>query len=183
MKLGKVIGNVVSSMKDPGLDSLRLLVIQGLDDNLEPVGNPYVAADGILTAGPEDIVYLVSKKEAALVFSKELVPIDECIVGFVEEHFVTKQAKKKASKKKLPPTLPIKESQATKKTKPLKKTESLPSEPIMKFKIPKSTKPTIKAESPVTNNKQKRKTRAGKKKLSQDMRRQAKTSSKRRKSQ
>jgi len=183
MKLGKVIGNVVSSMKDPGLDSLRLLVIQGLDDNLEPVGNPYVAADGILTAGPEDIVYLVSKKEAALVFSKELVPIDECIVGFVEEHFVTKRAKKKVSKKKLPPTLPIKDAPAIKKIEPPKKTESLSSEPIKKIKIPKQIKPSIKTDSPVTNNKQTRKTRAGKKKLPQDMKRQTKKSSQRRKSQ
>ncbi|MHA2238887.1 MAG: EutN/CcmL family microcompartment protein, partial [Candidatus Hodarchaeales archaeon] len=110
MKLGKVIGNVVASEKAPGLISLRfglislrLLVIQGLDDNLQPQGSPYVAADGIETAGPGDIVYLVSKKEAAYVFDKELVPIDECIVGFVEEYFVTQSALKKLKKKKRAP--------------------------------------------------------------------------------
>ena len=47
MKLGKVIGNVVSSIKDPGLDSLRLLIVHGLDDTLKLNGNQYVAADGI----------------------------------------------------------------------------------------------------------------------------------------
>ncbi|MHA1994439.1 MAG: EutN/CcmL family microcompartment protein [Candidatus Hodarchaeales archaeon] len=106
MKLGKVIGNVVATTKDPGLDSLRLLVVQGLDDNLQPLGNPYVAADGIETAGPGDIVYVVSKKEAAIVFPKELVPIDECIVGYIEEYYVTKSAKRKPQqrkKKKAPP--------------------------------------------------------------------------------
>jgi len=159
MKLGKVIGNVVGTIKDPGLDSLRLLVVQGLDDNLEPFGTPYVAADGILTAGPGDIVYLVSKKEAALVFSKELVPIDECIVGFVEEHFVTKRAKRKTRKKKTPPSEPIKESQANKNAKPPKKTES-----------------------PVTKGKQPRKTQARKKKLHQNVSQQGKTSSQRRES-
>ena len=125
MKIGKVIGKVVSSIKDPGLDSLRLLIVQGLNDSLEPIGNPYVAADGILTAGPGDLVYLVSKKEAALVFSKELVPIDECIVGFVEEHFVIKQAKRKPRKRKAPPTLPTKDKPSTKARKAPKK-EILP---------------------------------------------------------
>ncbi len=100
MKLGKVIGNVVASTKDPGLNSLRLLVVQGLDDNLQPLGSPYVAADGIETAGPGDIVYVVSKKEAAIVFPKELVPIDECIVGYIEEYYVTKSAKRKPQKRK-----------------------------------------------------------------------------------
>ncbi len=137
MKLGKVIGNVVATIKDPGLNSLRLLVVQGLDDNLQPLGNPYVAADGIETAGPGDIVYVVSKKEAAFVFPKELVPIDECIVGYIEEYYVTKSAKKKPQKrkeKKLPP--PTIESPDV----PIeRKSEDIPiettSEPIPKTKV------------------------------------------------
>ncbi|MHA2298409.1 MAG: EutN/CcmL family microcompartment protein [Candidatus Hodarchaeales archaeon] len=94
MKLGKVIGNIVATVKDPGLERLRLLVVQGLDDDYQPIGNPFVAADGILTAGPGDIVYLVSKKEAAIAISKDkLIPIDECIVGYVDEYEVIKTAK------------------------------------------------------------------------------------------
>jgi microcompartment protein CcmK/EutM len=95
LKLGKVIGNVVATVKDPGLEGLRFLVVQGLDDNFHPIGEPYVAADGIYTAGEGDIVYVVSKKEAALAISNGLVPIDECIVGFVEEYTVVPAAKKK----------------------------------------------------------------------------------------
>lgn len=107
VKLGKVIGNVVASVKDPGLTGLRLLVVQGLDDNFEPIGKPYVAADGIYTAGPGDIVYLVSKKEAAIAISTGLVPIDECIVGFVEEYNVKKPKKKMRPKKTpTPPKVP-----------------------------------------------------------------------------
>ena len=95
MKLGKVIGNVVATAKDPGLEGLRFLVVQGLDDNFQPIGKPYVAADGIYTAGEGDIVYVVSKKEAALAISRGLVPIDECVVGFVEEYTVVPAAKKR----------------------------------------------------------------------------------------
>lgn len=109
LKLGKVVGNVVASVKDPGLVGLRLLVVQGLNDDFEPIGKPYVAADGIYTAGPGDIVYLVSKKEAALAISKGLVPIDECIVGFVEEYNVIKpREKKRPVKTPTPPKAPPK---------------------------------------------------------------------------
>ncbi len=106
LKLGKVIGNVVASVKDSGLVGLRLLVVQGLNDDFEPIGKPYVAADGIYTAGPGDIVYLVSKKEAAIAISKGLVPIDECIVGFVEEYNVKKPRKKKVPKTPTPEKAP-----------------------------------------------------------------------------
>ena len=151
MKLGKVIGNVVATIKDPGLKSLRLLVVQGLDDNFKPSGKPYVAADGIETAGPGDIVYIVSKKEAAIVFPEELVPIDECIVGYVEEYYVTKKALKKPSKKKAPPpTLeppvveppPIVEDEIS--SPPPKIVEKTPP----KQKIPTTT--TTKSKSPTT---------------------------------
>jgi ethanolamine utilization protein EutN len=174
MKLGKVIGNVVSTVKDPGLDSIRLLIVQGLDDNLEPNGNPYVAADGILTAGPGDIVYLVSKKEAALVFSKELVPIDECIVGFVEEHFVTKRAKRKTRKKKAPPpTIPLKD-------KPPKKPKTPSARPVKKVQTDKPTSLSEEPETPKTRKKKRKKPKAVKKKVPTDVRPQTKTPSQRR---
>ncbi|MFX0209791.1 MAG: EutN/CcmL family microcompartment protein, partial [Candidatus Hodarchaeota archaeon] len=103
MKLGKVIGNVVATVKDPGLEGLRLLIVQGLDDNFQSIGEPYVAADGIQTAGPGDIVYVVSKKEAAFAIPRELVPIDECIVGYVEEYHVIEEARKKRAPPKPEP--------------------------------------------------------------------------------
>lgn len=101
MKLGKIVGNVVASVKDPGLIGLRLLVVQGLDDDYNPIGEPYVAADGINTAGPGDIVYLVSKKEAAVALSKDkLIPIDECVVGYIDDYNVKKiLIKEKPAKK------------------------------------------------------------------------------------
>ncbi len=151
MKLGKVIGNVVASTKDPGLNSLRLLIVQGLDDNLQPLGTPYVAADGIETAGPGDIVYVVSKKEAAIVFPKELVPIDECIVGYVEEYYVTKSAKRKPQRKRKkkapPPTLkPLEEEPEEEIREITEKTalESIPKSKVPPAEVDEETKPIPK---------------------------------------
>jgi microcompartment protein CcmK/EutM len=131
LKLGKVIGNVVASVKDPGLEGLRLLIVQGLDDNFKSIGDPYVAADGIQTAGPGDIVYVVSKKEAAIAISRDLVPIDECIVGFVEEYTVIKEAKKKSveAKRKAkvqPPPKKVSRSRPPSKKSSLIREKSVP---------------------------------------------------------
>lgn len=144
MKLGKVIGNVVASVKDPGLEGLRLLVIQGLDDNMQPIGHPYVAADGILTAGPGDLVYIVSSKEAAFAVSKDdLVPIDECIVGFIDSYNVVKEAKKERvpTKKKEPKIKPKKPKAPLKSQDVKKRTSAKPPPATLKLKPEAESEP------------------------------------------
>ncbi|HUU01871.1 MAG TPA: EutN/CcmL family microcompartment protein [Myxococcota bacterium] len=84
MRLGKVIGRVVATIKDPELEGLRLLVVQGLDQNLRPSGEAFVAVDGIRCAGPGDVVYLVMKRDAAIALGDK-PPVDATIVGYVDE--------------------------------------------------------------------------------------------------
>lgn len=84
MKLGKVIGQVVATIKDKNLEGLRLLVIQGLDEHLDSVGEPFVAVDGIRCAGPGDVVYLVMKRDAAIALGDK-PPVDATIIGYVDE--------------------------------------------------------------------------------------------------
>jgi len=112
MHLAKVIGNVVSTIKDQGLASITLLVVVDLDDDLNRIGEPYIAADSI-SSGPGDIVYIVGKKEAARVFDPDpnsLIPIDQCIVGFVDDYNLEIR-EKKSTHAKTPP----------KRVKPIKK--------------------------------------------------------------
>ncbi len=84
MYLGKVIGQVVCSVKDPTLAGMRLLVVQQLDQDLAPLGKPFVAVDGIRCAGPGDVVYLVGKRDAAMALG-DVPPVDATIVGYVDE--------------------------------------------------------------------------------------------------
>lgn len=126
----------MATTKDPGLKGLRLLVVQGLDETHQPIGKPYVAADGIHTAGPGDIVYLVSKKEAAIAISKDkLIPIDECIVGFVDEYTVVERAKVKKRVPKAKIEEEIKEKRPT-------------SDTVIKTKRPTSPDMVIKTKKP-----------------------------------
>jgi len=84
MQLARVIGTVVATVKTPGLEGVKLLVIQPLDRHLGPVGSQLVAADAVHMAGPGEIVYFVAAREAAQAMPEPFVPVDHAIVGIVD---------------------------------------------------------------------------------------------------
>jgi microcompartment protein CcmK/EutM len=84
MVLARVIGTVVATVKDDALRGVKLLVVQLLSERGERRGDPQVAADAIGSAGPGDLVFCATKKEAAVPLG-ELVPVDLSIVAFVDE--------------------------------------------------------------------------------------------------
>ncbi len=85
MKLGEVIGTVVATVKYPGLDGVKLLIVQPLDRQRRPDGRPVVAADGVAMAGPGELVYFVGAREAAQAMPEPFVPVDHAIVGIVDQ--------------------------------------------------------------------------------------------------
>jgi ethanolamine utilization protein EutN len=84
MYLGRVMGTVVASRKAHGLAGAKLLLVQPLDDRLQPTG-PLQAAVDTVQAGPDDLVYLVGSREAALALEPSFVPVDAAIVGIVDD--------------------------------------------------------------------------------------------------
>ena len=84
MRLGRVVGTVVASEKVEGLEGVKFLIVQPLDRRQEPEGDPVVAADGVSMAGPGELVYFVSSREAALAMPEPFVPVDDAIVGIVD---------------------------------------------------------------------------------------------------
>jgi ethanolamine utilization protein EutN len=84
MQLGRVIGTVVATVKSPGLEGLRLLVVQPLDRQLRPAGTQVVAVDAVHMAGPGELVYFVAAREAAAALPDTFVPVDHAIVGIVD---------------------------------------------------------------------------------------------------
>lgn len=85
MHLGRVKGTVVASTVADGLKGVRLLIVQPLNRELDPKGEMVVAADALKMAGPEDLVYFVASREAALALEESFVPVDHAIVGIVDE--------------------------------------------------------------------------------------------------
>jgi ethanolamine utilization protein EutN len=85
VQLARVIGTVVATMKADGLEGVKFLLIQPLDRHQEPTGEPVVAADAVHMAGPGELVYYVSAREAAVAMTNTFVPVDQAIVGIVDE--------------------------------------------------------------------------------------------------
>ena len=84
MQLARVVGTVVATMKSPGLQGVKLLLVQPLDRDQRPVGDPQVAADAVHMAGPGELVYVVAAREASLAMPEPFVPVDLAIVGIVD---------------------------------------------------------------------------------------------------
>ena len=85
MLFGRVRGTAVCTVKYPDLTGMKLLVVQPLDRNLEPVGPMQVAVD-VVQAGPGDLCVMVRSREAALALREhKFVPVDLALVGIVDE--------------------------------------------------------------------------------------------------
>ncbi len=85
MKFARVIGTLVSTQKVEGLEGMKFLVVQPLDERRQPEGEPYVAADATRQAGPGELVFVVASREAALAMDPSFVPVDAAIVGIVDD--------------------------------------------------------------------------------------------------
>lgn len=85
MQLARVIGTVVATVKTPGLDGVKFLIVQPLDRHRKSKGRPVVAADGVHMAGPGELVYIVGSREAAQALPEPFVPVDHAIVGIVDQ--------------------------------------------------------------------------------------------------
>ena len=83
MQLARVIGTVVSTVKNEALEGRKLLIVQGLNRNLEPSGKPLVAVDAI-GAGVGELVFWCRGKEASFPFKREDTPTDCTIIGIVD---------------------------------------------------------------------------------------------------
>ena len=83
MKLGRVIGSMVATVKAEGMQGLKLLVVRPLTADLRDAGSPFGAG---VPAGQGDLVTYEASREAALLHDPSFVPVDHAIVGIVDQH-------------------------------------------------------------------------------------------------
>lgn len=83
MNIGKVVGTVVCTVKTPSLEGVKLLVVRQIVNGVEK--GLVIASDGTRQAGIGDVVYMIGRKEAALLLSKEdPPPSDITIAGIID---------------------------------------------------------------------------------------------------
>jgi len=84
MKFGKIIGRVVSTQKVASFEGLKLVLVQPLNEKIEPAGDAIVAVDTLQT-NVGQIIYYETSKEASRVIEKEMNPCDAAIMGIVDD--------------------------------------------------------------------------------------------------
>ena len=83
MQLARVIGTVVSTIKNESLDARKLLIVQTLNADLKETGKPLIALDSV-GAGVGELVIWCRGKEASFPFKREDTPTDCTIIGIVD---------------------------------------------------------------------------------------------------
>jgi microcompartment protein CcmK/EutM len=83
MELGKVVGQVVSTVRDPGLPNLTFLMVDIVDSKGEVLLAGQVAADAV-GAGEGELVLLVRGSSARMILEGK-APLDLSVVGIVDQ--------------------------------------------------------------------------------------------------
>jgi microcompartment protein CcmK/EutM len=84
MKLGRIVGTVVSTQKDVGLESLRLYVVRDLSMKLVGKESFVIAADTV-GAGPGEVVLYASGSSARQTKVTDGRPIDASVMAIVDQ--------------------------------------------------------------------------------------------------
>ena len=83
MLLGKIVGTVVATRKDPRLVSNKLLVVRPIDPHGKAEGSYLVAIDTV-DAGVGETVLVVSGSSARMASGLKDCPVDAAIVGIID---------------------------------------------------------------------------------------------------
>jgi microcompartment protein CcmK/EutM len=83
MQVARVIGLVVSTVKDEALTGTTLLIVQPIAADGAPVDRALVACDSV-GAGLGEHVFFVRGTEATYPFHPRQPPIDAAVVGIVD---------------------------------------------------------------------------------------------------
>jgi microcompartment protein CcmK/EutM len=94
MQIARVIGTVVATIKNETLEGRKFLIVQTLNADLEPKGNPMIALDAV-GAGEGELVFWCRGKEASFPFKRDSTPTDCTVVGIIDSdsHVYNKSGK------------------------------------------------------------------------------------------
>ena len=85
MQLGRIVGNVVCTIKSDPLEGKKLLLVQPIDRKGVTHGRVLVAVDSV-GAGAGEVVYWCRGREASFPwYPDEEVPTEASIVGIVDQ--------------------------------------------------------------------------------------------------
>jgi len=85
MILGRVAGNVVSTIQHPAVGGRKLLVVERLDGEGQPDGGYLIALDAIGAGAGETVLVLDEGNGARQILADPTAPVRSMVVAIVDE--------------------------------------------------------------------------------------------------
>ena len=85
MKFGRVIGNVVSTIKNEKLHGIRLAVVEPLDPDGNAIGSTEIVGDWLGAAVGNLVIWIADGEVIGAVVGKKNVPLRGSIVGIIDK--------------------------------------------------------------------------------------------------
>lgn len=82
MKIAKVVGVSICTVKEPRLENSKLLLVSNTDQTGKVIGEPYIAQD-VVGAGLGELVVVVEGSSARVAAWDTNAPVDAVIVGIL----------------------------------------------------------------------------------------------------
>lgn len=83
MKIAKVVGVTICTVKEPRLENTKMLLVCDADQTGQVIGLPYIAQD-VVGVGPGELVVVVQGSSARLASRDANNPVDAVIVGILD---------------------------------------------------------------------------------------------------
>jgi microcompartment protein CcmK/EutM len=86
VNLCRVLGTVTATEKHPAFHARRMMVVQPVDEQLQPAGKSFLAVDERSQSGPGDLVLVLREGNGVRQLLKDkALPIRSLIVGVVDQ--------------------------------------------------------------------------------------------------
>jgi len=84
MILGKVIGNVVSTIKLPVYQGYKILIVQPVNDREESQGESVLALDTVQSGVGDTVLVIDEGNSSRLIMNNSTAPVRTMIIGIVD---------------------------------------------------------------------------------------------------
>ncbi len=84
MQIGRVIGTVVSTVKNPKYEGAKLLLVQPMTLEDTPRGSPLLAVDSVGAGVGEKVLVVLEGRAAGDAMRKRNSPADAAIIGIID---------------------------------------------------------------------------------------------------
>lgn len=85
MFLGRVIGNLVATQKEPAYEGKALLLVQPVSPEGTDDGDAIVAVDSVGAGAGETVLVVVEGRSTSIAMDRKLAPANAAIVGIVDD--------------------------------------------------------------------------------------------------